>query len=35
LSAPKTPVEAEISQEIVKNAQKPAVFEPETENFDD
>jgi hypothetical protein len=35
LSAPKTPVEAEILQEIVKNAQKPAVFEPETENFDD
>jgi hypothetical protein len=28
LSAPKTPVEAEI-------AEKPAVFEPETENFDD
>jgi hypothetical protein len=35
LSAPKTPVEAEISQEIVENVQKPAVFEPETENFDD
>jgi hypothetical protein len=32
LSAPKTPVEAKIEQEIAENVQKPAVYEPENES---
>lgn len=35
LDTPKTPTEAQIQQDFVENPQKPAVFEPENENFDD
>jgi hypothetical protein len=32
LSAPKTPVETKIEQEIAENVQKPALYEPENES---
>ena len=35
LNDPKTAAKPEIQQEIVENVQKPAVFEPEIEDFDD